>query len=94
MVFNFASSCPRLRNSSAVSTSIDGELSPQSLAELTQIIEGPYISRMSTARCGVTFVTGYNRQPRPESRITGHANRVLFAVVDQHPVGPDSRIIF
>src|SRR4051794_32750051 len=50
--------CPRRRNSSIVSLSHCGPLSPQSLAEFTQSIFVPYISMMSAARCGVTLLTG------------------------------------
>ena len=53
-----ASLWPRRRNSRHVSVSHCGPLSPQSLALFTQSIFVPYISIMSTARCGVTLLTG------------------------------------
>ncbi len=64
------SECPRRRISKMKSGTAVGFDGPQSPAEFTSNLSGPYISTMSQARCGVHLLTGYNVMPaqKPSSK--------------------------
>ena len=70
-----------------------GLLSPQSLAELTMIILRAELFEDVDAALRGDFADGVNRQAGPEAVVAGEADRVLFAMIDQHALGLDSLVV-